>query len=113
MVISRRRSEGDSLDEARAALRDLKTAADWNDATPADRLTPVIHVHAHHPPPPAVGEPAAVAPPRSVLPRTALELAGATMKRFSPSGLLIAFVVALLVYAYLALHGKAPPLPAR
>lgn len=108
----------DPLEAAREELRKLRAADDWDEQTPTDRLTPVIHVHAFPPversrplPLPSPAPPAPTPPLKSVAPRTTLELAGATVKRVPPWGIIIVIVVALLVYAYLALHGKAPAPP--
>lgn len=107
MAEARRPTKTDPLEAARDELQRLRAADDWDESTP-NRLTPVVHVHAF--PPPALERPSPTppAPLKSVAPRTAFELAGAALKRFPPWGAVLVVIVTVLVYAYLALHGKAP-----
>lgn len=117
-MVERRQVKPDPLEAAREELKKLRAAEDWDEPTPTDRLTPVIHVHAF---PPALERPRPLpspappppppAPLKSIAPRTAFELAGAALKRFPPWGGVLVVIVGLLVYAYLALHGKAPAPP--
>ncbi len=89
----------DPLESARESLKKLRAADDW------DEPTPVVHVHV----PPLPTRPTPLPPPRSIAPRNSIELAGSALKRFPPWGGVLVAIVAILVYAYLALHGKTPP----
>ncbi len=101
----------DPLERARAALQALRAADDWNEPTP------VVHVNVHQaaaarrssPPPPPPAPPRSLAAPRSdgvvVL---VLRIVGQGVQRMPPVGLVLIFALLILVWAYLAVHGKAP-----
>jgi len=88
----------DPLDGARSSLQKLRAADDWNEATP------VIHVNM---PPPAARR-STPPPPREGVVLVVLRIVGQGVQRMPPVGIVLIFALLILVWAYLAVHGKAP-----
>lgn len=86
-----------SLEAARSELQRLRGAPDW------DESTPVVHVNVQQAAAARRSTPAAPKPDAGWRQSVVV-----VFQRFPPWGAVLVAIVAILAWAYLAVHGKAP-----
>lgn len=88
--------QSDPLDGARSELQALRASKDWDEATP------VVHLSVHQ------AAAARRSTPPAPKPAPGWQSVVVVFQRFPPWGAVLVAVVAILAWAYLAVHGKAP-----
>ncbi len=101
-MVLRRLPSDDAIAKARAGLQKLRDASDWNEATP------VVHVNVQQAAAARRTTPAAPKPPDPGKLQIVVVAVRDVFHRFPPWGAVVVAVVAILAWAYLAVHGKAP-----